>query len=73
MIFESMKKLRLWSLAAAVCLVAAIISWGINRADASFVFATLGVLAWFLNLRVNIYQPDEEREAVSDERVEREE
>ena len=70
-----MEKLKssVWSLAAIVCLIAAIVAWILNRADASFVFAALGVLAWFLNLRRDFYEANAERERESHERIEQEE
>ncbi len=68
-----MKKLNVWSLAAVVCLIGAAASWIGNRADASFVLATLGVLAWFLNLRGEFHRANAAREAENDEAVEREE
>ncbi len=42
---------RLWLIAAAVCVIgAALLGWR-GHLDATFVTATLGALAWFLDLR----------------------
>jgi hypothetical protein len=42
---------HLWSVAAALCLVAAaVLAWR-GHYDATFVTATLGVVAWFLDQR----------------------
>jgi|GEM_PF-1359854 len=42
---------RLWRAAAVLCLlVAAVLGWR-GRLDATFVVATLGVVAWFLDQR----------------------
>jgi hypothetical protein len=42
---------RLWSIAAALCLVAAVMLGLSGHLDATFVAATLGVVAWFLDMR----------------------
>lgn len=70
-----MKKLKsnAWSLAAIACLIAAIVAWILNHADACFVFAALGVLAWFLNVRANFHRAYTERDRESYEGVEQEE
>ena len=42
---------RLWSIAAVLCLVvAAVLGWR-GHLDATFIAATLGVVAWFLDQR----------------------
>ena len=48
---------RAWSIiaGAGVVFAGALLWWG--RADAAFVVATLGVLAWFLNERNRLAQP----------------
>ena len=67
-------KLNLWMAASIVCLVLAAACWFANRTDALFVFAALGSLAWFLNLRANFQQKNLNREAAmmpdADEEVE---
>jgi hypothetical protein len=40
-----------WSLASAVCLIAAVPFLLTGLLNAAFVIATLGVVAWFLNVR----------------------
>lgn len=45
---------RLWLAAACACLLAAAALWLLDRADAAFVVAALGVVAWFLNVRVRL-------------------
>jgi hypothetical protein len=42
---------RLWSVVAGLCLLITIVLAWRNRLDATFVVATLGVVAWFLDLR----------------------
>ena len=42
---------RPWSAAAALCLIAAAVLGSLGRLDATFVVATLGVVAWFLDQR----------------------
>jgi hypothetical protein len=42
---------RLWSVAAAWCLVTAVVLGWRGHFDATFVVATLGVVAWFLDQR----------------------
>ncbi|HYY42484.1 MAG TPA: hypothetical protein VE775_07095 [Pyrinomonadaceae bacterium] len=42
---------RLWRLASGLCLVAAIVLGLRGHLDATFVVATLGVVAWFLDQR----------------------
>lgn len=55
-----------------VCLVAALAAWVLNRADASFVLAALGALAWFLDLRRELNRANLEREASIIESAEQE-
>ena len=55
--------LNLWNLAAIACLVAAAVCLFQNRVDALFVLATLGALAWFMNLRRNFQRANDSREA----------
>ena len=43
-----------WTAAAVVLLVAAALLLWLGYAEATFVVATLGVLAWFLNVRANL-------------------
>ena len=45
---------QLWLVAACLCLLAAAALWLLGRADAAFVAAALGVVAWFLNVRVRL-------------------
>jgi hypothetical protein len=65
---------RRWSFVAGACLVAAIVLWLVRGADAAFVAATLGVVAWFWDqrnrLRSQIIEPDD---AADDPREEIEE
>jgi flagellar biosynthesis component FlhA len=42
---------RLWSIVAALCLVSAVMLGLSGHLDATFVAATLGVVAWFLDMR----------------------
>jgi O-antigen/teichoic acid export membrane protein len=42
---------RIWSLAAAVCLVAAFVFFWFDNFDGVFVMAVLGCLAWLLSYR----------------------
>ena len=42
---------RLWSFVAGLCLLAALVLGWRNHLDATFVAATLGVVAWFLDQR----------------------
>ncbi len=42
---------RAWKLLPGLCLVAAAGSWLSGHADAAFVIATLGLVAWFIDLR----------------------
>ena len=52
-----------WSIAAALCLLAAFISLLLGWPSAAFVVATLGVVAWFLNLRGQLQQKNLAAEA----------
>ena len=65
---------RLWSFVAALCLLCAIVLGWRGQLDATFVAATLGVVAWFLDqrnlLRARSIEADttkEENEGVEDE------
>ena len=51
---EESRRAQLWLAAACVCLLAAAVLWLSDNADAAFVIAALGVLAWFLNVRVQL-------------------
>ncbi len=42
---------HVWIIAAVGCLLAALVSWWKSSVDWVFVFATLGVVAWFLEKR----------------------
>lgn len=42
---------RRWSFVAGACLVAAVVLWFVRGADAAFVVATLGIVAWFWDQR----------------------
>jgi hypothetical protein len=42
---------RAWMIVAGLCLLVAAAFWWHDHINATFVAATLGVLAWFLNLR----------------------
>lgn len=48
--------MRGWSVIAGLCLLAAAVFLWRTHIDAAFVAATLGVLAWFLNLRNQLYR-----------------
>ena len=43
-----------WKIITGVCIVAAAILLVFNQLDAAFVVATLGIVAWFLNFRVQM-------------------
>ena len=65
---------RLWSFVAALCLLCAIVLGWRGQLDATFVAATLGVVAWFLDqrnlLRARSIEADDrlaESEEVEDE------
>ena len=45
---------QLWLVAACLCLLAAAALWLLGHADAAFVAAALGVVAWFINVRVRL-------------------
>ena len=45
---------QLWLVAACLCLLAAAALWLLGHADAAFVAAAVGVVAWFLNVRVEL-------------------
>ena len=45
---------HLWLVAACLCLLAAAALWLLGHADAAFVAAALGVVAWFFNVRVQL-------------------
>ncbi len=45
---------QLWLVAACLCLLAAAALWLLGHADAAFVAAALGVVAWFLDVRVRL-------------------
>ena len=51
-----------WLVAACVCLLAAVCLWLLGHADAAFVTAALGVLAWFLNVRSQLRQKNSHRD-----------
>jgi hypothetical protein len=51
-----------WSLASAVCLIAAVPFLLTGRLEVAFVVATLGVVAWFLNLRSQLKPTRTERD-----------
>jgi lysylphosphatidylglycerol synthetase-like protein (DUF2156 family) len=55
--------LNLWNLAAIACLVAGVVCLFQNRMEALFVMATLGALAWFMNLRRGFQRANATREA----------
>ncbi len=42
---------RAWKLLPGLCLVVAAGSWLVGHGDAAFVIATLGLVAWFIDLR----------------------
>ena len=52
-----------WRIAAGVCALAALGLWGFVGADAAFVVAALGVIAWFLGLRNRLRAANIEDEA----------
>lgn len=52
-----------WSAIAALCLLAALILLWLAGAEAAFVAASLGVVAWFLNLRVQLDERNVEADA----------
>lgn len=53
----------LWPFVSILCLLAALLFWWSGRADACFVAATLGVVAWFLRLRNRYRRSDIEEDA----------
>jgi hypothetical protein len=52
-----------WSVAAALCLVVAGALLWLGRSDWAFVAASLGVVAWFLNMRGQLHRRNVERDA----------
>jgi hypothetical protein len=51
---HSLKKLlieRVWIFAAGICLICAVVFLARENMSAAFVAATLGVVAWFINVR----------------------
>jgi len=48
---------RRWSIVAGLCLLAVAIMMWRRQLDAAFVLATLGVLAWFLDIRNRLRLP----------------
>ncbi|MBA3323581.1 MAG: hypothetical protein H0T45_19340 [Pyrinomonadaceae bacterium] len=48
---------RRWSVVAALCLLLAAIMLWRRQLDATFVIATLGALAWFLDIRNRLRLP----------------
>lgn len=58
---------RVWSAAALVCLAVSAVCVLLGLVDAAFVVATLGVLAWFVNVRNRMRGADiEEGETETD-------
>lgn len=57
---------HLWSVAAGLCLCAAAVFWWSAQADAAFVAAALGVVAWFLNQRRQFKKARDEGEKFAD-------
>ena len=49
--YEAATPARSWTIAACLCLLAAAILWWRSYTNATFVIATLVVVAWFLDLR----------------------
>jgi uncharacterized membrane protein len=49
-----------WTIVAGVLLVVAAVLLFLGYAKATFVVATLGVLAWFLNVRANLPRREED-------------
>ncbi len=46
---------NIWNMVAVVCLMAAVaVWWWRGQADAAFVLATLGVVAWFVSFRQSL-------------------
>ncbi len=52
-----------WNIVAMLCLVIAVMLWIKGYTDATLVVATLGVVAWFLNLRARFKVIRDEYEA----------
>ncbi|MCA1634659.1 MAG: hypothetical protein LC802_13440 [Acidobacteria bacterium] len=56
-----------WLAVACLCLVAAAAFWWRGLADASFVAAALGVVAWFLNVRAQLRRNFADEEETEEE------
>ncbi len=61
-ISQSPRLRQSWNWLAGLCLIAAAVLWWTNHADGAFVAATLGVLAWFIDLRNRLHGTDTEDE-----------
>jgi len=50
---------NIWNMVAVACLMAAFaVWWWRGQADAAFVLATLGVVAWFVSFRQSLVNSD---------------
>jgi hypothetical protein len=62
---------RRWSFVAGACLFASAVLWLVRGADAAFVAATLGIVAWFWDqrnrLRSQIIEPDDAADEAREE------
>ncbi len=56
------KQMSEWSVVAIGCVIAAVVGWFVRGAEASFVFATLGAVAWFMNVRSGFHAANAARE-----------
>lgn len=57
---EPFYRRHVWIIVAALCLVAALALWPAVGADAAFVAAALGVVAWFCNVREGLKRQNPE-------------
>ena len=64
---------RLWSIIVFVSLIAGAAFALTGFMDAAFVAATLGVVAWFIEMRDRLQRPDVERDDTREERTDMEE
>ncbi|MGH9941815.1 MAG: hypothetical protein ACRD9R_05565 [Pyrinomonadaceae bacterium] len=65
--FAARLRERYWSVVAGLCLIAAAVLLWLWRLDAVFVVATLGALAWFLDVRNQLRPPHIERDVYADD------
>jgi len=52
-----------WSVAAVLCVAAAVVLLLLGRQDWAFAVAVLGVVAWFMNVRAQLHRANVGRDA----------